>query len=357
MSGGDVEGDRLADRVFREIARGTDRRPFAHALALEVFAWQRSRCVAIDRIARALGADDPGMTGIEGIRGVPTDAFKTARIACFEPSAERRVFHTSGTTREVRGRHAFADLRLYDAAALASARRWLLPAERYSFVLLAEPEQAAPNSSLSYMLARFAEQWGGNPLLDFLVRDGALDAAAVRARVALARGPVALLGASFAFVHLLDADMAPLPLPPGSVVMPTGGFKGRSREVHPETLFEMIGAHCAIPRASIVQEYGMTELSSQAYEDPSEGIPGRYHAPPWMLVDAVDPDTLAVLPSGARGILRIIDLANIGSCIAIQTADVGVTHADGGFEVHGRAPGSTPRGCARAMDALLSGSG
>ena len=96
----------------------------------------------------------------------------------------------------------------------------------------------------------------------------------------------------------------------------------------------------------------MTELSSQAYESHARG--GRlYVPPPWMLITAMDPERLTPLPHGAAGILRIVDLANIGSCIAVQTADLGATHPEG-FEVHGRVPGATPRGCARAMDALLS---
>lgn len=329
------------------------------ALALDLFAWQRARCPAIERVARAFAG--PGsIDSLDALPGVPTDAFKTARIACFAPEHTLRVFKTSGTTREVRGEHPFADTSLYVASALASAERWLLPRERYRFVLLAESERQAPHSSLSFMLARFVERWSVPGAPDpWVVHSGALDVA--RARDVLADAiragePVALLGATFAFVHLHDA-LAPgerFALPPGSVAMPTGGYKGRARELLPEDLFALIESRFGLPRASIVQEYGMTELSSQAYEAHAEGAPpGHYVAPPWMLVDAVDPETLAPLPQGRRGILRVIDLANVGSCVAIQTADEG-TVSPWGFEVHGRAPGATPRGCARALDALLA---
>jgi len=355
----DEAGEALWRRVAGAIARGLDAPlPTAErdALILDVFAWQRRRSPVIERVVRAAGAP-PRATTLDAVTGVPTDAFKTARIACFDEVATARVFKTSGTTREVRGEHAFADLSLYVDAAVAMGRRWLLPEPHYRFILLAEDEVAAPHSSLTFMLARFAERWhvasSGDP---WMVRGGKLDVDRARAALAEAsRGdvPVALLGATFAFVHLADALAGGerYRLPPRSVAMPTGGFKGRSRELPEEELFALIGDRFGLDRAAVVQEYGMTELSSQAYE---AGAPGHYVSPPWMVVTAVDAETLSPLPDGERGILRVIDLANVGSCVAIQTADLGATHP-GGFRVFGRAAGATPRGCARAMDALLAG--
>lgn len=326
-------------------------------LALDAIAWQRSACPALDRALRAAGAGSVG-EGLGGVVGVPTDAFKMARIATMAPDREQRVFFTSGTTRDVRGRHAFETMELYERAALAAAKRWLLPHERYRFVFFAESEQDNPNSSLTAMLAMFARAHGAQGDV-FFVRDGALDVSAARAAIeqAVAAGErVALLGATFAFVHFADAvEGWRCALPGSSVVMPTGGFKGRSRELSEDALIAEITGRFGVARAQIVQEYGMTELSSQAYEAHAEGVAaGRYRCPPWMRVDAVDPETLEVLPHGQQGILRVIDLANLGSSVAIQTADLGVVREDG-FEVHGRMPGATPRGCARAMDALLSG--
>ena len=188
---------------------------------------------------------------------------------------------------------------------------------------------------------------------------GALALEATRRALAADDGlPVAMLGASFGFVHLLDAlGGEVLRLPKGSVAMPTGGFKGRSRELEPEAFLAMLEQRLGLVRAQLVQEYGMTELSSQAWEAHREGVPaGRYVCPPWLRVDAVDPVSLAVLPRGTQGILRVIDLANVGSSVVLQTADLGTVHV-AGFEVHGRMPGATPRGCARAMDAVLSDEG
>jgi len=102
----------------------------------------------------------------------------------------------------------------------------------------------------------------------------------------------------------------------------------------------------------------MTELSSQLYgRSLITGIdesPERLWAPPWMRITAVDPVTLAPLPEGEVGILRIDDLANLDSCISIQTADFGRVFADATVELLGRDKASTPRGCSLAIEEALT---
>jgi hypothetical protein len=180
--------------------------------------------------------------------------------------------------------------------------------------------------------------------------------------------PALVLGTSFAFVHLLDATprgARSLALPPGSRVMQTGGFKGRSREVEAGELRLQIAAAFEVPASHVVAEYGMTELSSQLYEGtlaaslgalgaPSE--PGIYCPPPWVRVTAVDPLTLLPAPrveGVTTGLARIVDLANVDSAVAVQTSDV-VAISEAGIRLLGRAPGATPRGCSLAIDAMLS---
>lgn len=361
----DIEGTAIHSRLRSLVATPMEaiEEGAVEALGLAVFAWQRSHNPVIARLAaRALGERVPGT--LAEVPALPTDVFKVARVACFPEHETVRVFETSGTTQDVRGRHPFASLALYEAAAIASARRWLLPEPGYRCVLLAESEASAPSSSLSFMLARFAETWdvrrGSAALLEgWMVRGSALDVAAVAAALDGAGNdgvPVALLGTSFGFVHLLDAVGAKRwALPHGSVAMPTGGFKGRSREVDPEVLREMIAGTFGLSQGDILGEYGMTELSSQGYEARREGR-ASYRVPPWMRVTMVDPETLREVPRGEVGLVRVVDLMNLGSAIAIQTSDLGRVDDDGsGFVVLGRAPGATPRGCARAMDAVLSG--
>ncbi len=323
------------------------------ALTLEVFAWQRGRNPTLARIAEmTLGGGTP--RGLDAIPAVPTEVYRHARVACFDPSRDVRVFATSGTTGELPGLHPFADLGLYSAGCVSAARRALLPLPRYRCAFAALSEREAPRSSLSFMLARFAEVWDPDATCPFVVHDQRIDTGALLAIVSEARSegfPVALLGASWALVHALDAMDRECPLPEGSVVMPTGGFKGRSRDLDPSAFEAMLRARFAVPRSSIVGEYGMTELSSQAYEA-AESL-GRYRCPLWMRVSALDPERLLPVADGEVGLLRVIDLLNLGSAVAVQTSDLGRCHRDG-FELLGRAPGATPRGCARSMDHLLA---
>jgi len=125
-----------------------------------------------------------------------------------------------------------------------------------------------------------------------------------------------------------------------TVIMETGGMKGRRKELIREELHGILKRAFQVDR--IHSEYGMTELLSQAY---SKGN-GQFHAPPWMRVlirDAYDP--LALLGDGETGCLNLIDLANLYSCAFIATDDLGRTHGDGRFEVLGRLDASEVRGC------------
>lgn len=323
------------------------------ALACEIAAWQRDHNPVYARLWRAERGHLGDVTGVDDIPAVPTDVFKAAEVASFDLRARVREFLTSGTSQEVRGRHAFADTSLYAEGACRGAARWLLPQPKYRMVLVAESEADAPHSSLTFMLARFAERWalGAAP---FVVRGSSLDLGALSQVLDTAQesgDPVALLGTSFGFVHLVDAlGDRRWEVARHSVAMFTGGFKGRSREVDAGALGAMVRAQFGAA-LRVAAEYGMTELSSQAYD--AESV-GRYEAPRWMRVRAVDPVSLAPLGAGAVGLLRVVDLCNLGSVVAVQTSDLGRCFDDGSFEVLGRAPGATPRGCARALDALLA---
>ena len=117
----------------------------------------------------------------------------------------------------------------------------------------------------------------------------------------------------------------------------------------------LIVAAFAIADRAVVGEYGMTELSSQLYEATlvEPGAPhGVFVAPPWMRVVAVDPATLAPVPEGEIGIARIVDLANVDSAVAVQTADRVRVRGDH-VELLGRLPGATPRGCSLAVEEIL----
>ncbi|MGK4001043.1 acyl-protein synthetase [Sorangium sp. So ce1036] len=343
-------------------------------LAVALARHQAAGCAPVARLYRARGVDVEALRRAEQIPAVPCDVFRFARVAVHPKEADERVFRTSGTSLGAasRGEHPLRTTATYELAALAWGERLLWPdGERLRVIILAPPLDEAPDSSLGFMLDRFAARLSGPA--SWHVRGGELDARGFARACGEARDagePAIVLGTSFAFVHLLEAELPSdaTRLPEGSRVMQTGGFKGRSREVPAEDLRAAIARALGVPPAHVVGEYGMTELSSQLYEGtlaaalaragaPEVGAraaPGLYLAPPWVRVTAVDPETLAPLPAGAVGLARVVDLANVDSAVAIQTADrVRVTEA--GVELLGRAPGAPPRGCSIALDQMLGG--
>ncbi len=295
------------------------------------------------------------------VPAVPTDAFKAAALVCEGAGEARTVFRTSGTTQgaERRGEHHFPDLSLYDAALREGFRAHLLPdGARLAILSLVPPPEEVPDSSLSHMVGEVMRAFGAEGSGYFVGPEGighaALGVALRRAEEAGA--PVCIVGTSFAYVHWLDhlaATGERFTLPHGSRLMDTGGFKGRSREVAREELYAAFGERLGVGEAWCVNEYGMTEMSSQFYDAVAGWPTPRLHqGPPWVRTRAVDPETLAPLPEGEVGVLRHWDLANLHSVMAVQTADLGVV-APEGFRVLGRARGAEARGCSLAVDQLL----
>jgi hypothetical protein len=142
-----------------------------------------------------------------------------------------------------------------------------------------------------------------------------------------------------------------LRLPRGSWLLETGGFKGRSREVSKKELYTRLARIFSLPDSSLWNEYGMSELSSQAY---ARGVSGLHRTPPWARVLVCDPSTGREVRPGRRGLLRWIDLANIDSVFALQTLDVAERARDG-FRLIGRLPRTEPRGCSLSVEDLAGG--
>jgi hypothetical protein len=158
------------------------------------------------------------------------------------------------------------------------------------------------------------------------------------------------LGTAFSFVHLLDflgENNMRFDLPAGSRVMETGGYKNRSRSMPKAELHALITKHLGVPPENIVCEYGMSELSSQAYDVKGRRAKGgvrSFHFPPWARAQIVSPETGREVAGGETGLIRVFDLANVFSVMAIQTEDLGIHRGDG-FELIGRAELAEPRGC------------
>lgn len=342
--------------------------PRFEALALGLFRFQYQACEPYRRYCDALGRNPGSVATANDVPAVPTGAFKEFELRCFPAEETILTFHTSGTSTERRGALHLDTLRLYEASLLASLRRCFLTdlcGHRPTMRFLAPSPADAPDSSLTHMFASLARAEGSDESGFDLEADG-LDLETLGRAVASARRraeAIVLAGTSFAFVHFLDAteavDTPAWRLPPGSRVLETGGFKGRSREVPRELLRAQLAARFGISQTSVLNQYGMTELGSQFYDstliDPTG--PRRKLIPPWTRVRCVDPDSGRDLPAGEVGVVVIHDLANSGSVAAIQTADLGrmIPSADGdGFDVLGRFEGAEQRGCSIAADTMLA---
>ena len=329
------------------------------ALALRLFAEQHANNAAYRRFCQLRGATPRTVKGWRDIPAVPISAFKEVTLSCAPADTAERVFMTSGTTRgDVKGRHYHPTLAVYDASMTRNfARRFMQGAQRLPMAILFPDEQAMPNSSLAHYLA-LAVRHFGTPASAWYVTPEGMDTDGVRAMLRAAQEsgePCALLGASYGFVHLMDALLErgeSFRLPPGSRILDTGGYKGHSRELPLEAFYAGLAASFGVPRERCINMYGMTELSTQLYDDGNVQVPSVKSGPHWIRSRLVDPLTGREVPRGERGVLVHCDLANFNSVTSILTEDVGVA-VDGGFLLLGRAEGAQAKGCSLAVEEFL----
>jgi hypothetical protein len=310
-------------------------------LALELSAWQRERCEALE--ALAAGARP---RSLEEIPAVPVDLFKQIPLATFPLPEARAVFRTSGTTQGTRGAVYLRDTRVYDLGACAWARACVPELPRRTVSLCSHAE----DSSLGHMVERLAE---GGLVRCFDAARGLAPDAWDQLRAAAAEGPVFLACTAFALDALL-ARPGGVALDAASVVMVTGGFKGREARLDAPSLYRALPERLGAPR--VVGEYGMTELSSQLWTEPvpAGSLPGAFRAPPWLYVYAVDPATGR--PAAGEGQLRFVDLCNVDSPVAVETLDLGSVESLAGDQrvtLRGRLEGSEARGCSLTAEAFL----
>ncbi len=357
-------GEPWSDDVFESWAR-------------RVFAYQFETNPVYAAYVRKRGVTPSTVAHWSEVPWVPASAFKAVPLVSGDSSRVQRVFRTSGTMGPGQGEHHVLDLDLYKHSLVPNMRHHLYAdgtvgdaatgdGAAIPLLALAPAPAHAPESSLGYMLGVALDVLSGGEGGFFVTRDGVIDTAGLSAALvgATARGaPILLAGTAFAFVHWLDwlkEHRGGFNLPPGSLIMETGGFKGRSRVLERSEFYSALSEGHGIPFEAIVNEYGMTELLSQFYDSPPAATSGmvlaarRHVPPPWVRTRVLDPNTLSALPMGEPGLLCHYDLANAGSVMAVLTEDLGVA-VDDGFRVLGRVQGAEARGCSIAMDDLLSG--
>jgi hypothetical protein len=310
-------------------------------IAVALFARQYSANKPYQNFARHLNQTPENTTRWQDIPALPTSAFKLPDHPLTCGSATQTTFLTSGTTTEKKGAHHFPDTELYE---LSIRHGWPFSTDLPSF-FLAPPPSEAPHSSLTHMFATL------NPSDDsrFLLREAKFHLAPLFDHLRTGE-PLFLMGTALAFLHLMET-LGPIALPEGSRLLETGGYKGTSRTLAKADFYQQLSSFFTLPQNHLHNEYGMTELSSQAY---STGPDGTHRFPPWCRHLILDPETQLPADEGQVGYLVLHDLANFHSVAAIQTQDFAVGHFDGSFTLLGRDPGALPRGCSRTIDHALT---
>lgn len=304
------------------------------ALALELFMLHATHNAVYREYLQALTIDPGTITTVERIPCLPIGLFRNRRVLLVGLEASLQ-FTSSGTTGPVTSTHHVPWPGLYERSFLTSFSAEYGRPARWRILALLPAYMERPGSSLVYMAEKLIAESGDKRSGTFL-HD--LEALAELLRDGEANGTqTLLLGVPFALLDL--AEKHPMPLK-HTVIMETGGMKGRRPEMVREELHRVLKDAFSVDH--VHSEYGMTELLSQAW---SQGE-GAYRCPPWMRVltrDVNDPFTRVA--EGRTGGIDVIDLCNIASCPFISTQDLGRMHADGSFEVLGRFDNSDLRGC------------
>lgn len=327
-----------------------------NGLALMLFTLQFEHNSAYRKLCEARKIAPQVISHWTQIPAVSTSALKELEVSCLRSDQRTQVFYSSGTTAQNPSRHFHnaESLAVYEASLLPWFRFHVSPTR--NLAILTPPPSQARNSSLVHMFEIIRRNFGAPEKCFF----GTLDSdgvwtlnseSAIETLESMCRTDErsVVLGTAFSFVHLLDwlaAKNLRFKLPGGSQVMETGGYKNRSRFLPRNELHALITDRFGVPASHIVCEYGMSELSSQAYEGSRVGDRGssHFHFPPWARARIVSPENGAEVGEGETGLLRIFDLANVFSAMAIQTEDLAIRRGDG-FELLGRAELAEPRGC------------
>ncbi len=298
-------------------------------VALSIFHRQAVTCHPYREYLARIGVDPKSVETLAAIPCLPIGLFKSHTIYCGEQAPEV-VFTSSATTGMTPSRHPMRSLALYESAFRHSFRTFYGDPSQWSLYALLPNYLQREGSSLVYMADRLIADCGsgGFYLDDYekLLTDMATDPK-----------PKILLGVSYALWDLAEKYAPKLS---NTIVMETGGMKGYREELPKEEFHRILCEAFGV--TEIHSEYGMAELTSQAY---SQGD-NRFRTPAWMRVMVRDiNDPFEQLPPDARGGLNIFDLSNYWSCAFIQTEDVGRVLADGSFEIEGRIARSDIRGC------------
>jgi len=277
----------------------------------------------------------------EGFNFLPISFFKSHRVVTQNPETPQQsttdsptIFTSSGTSQQTPSQHIVSNIALYEQSFVSGFELQYGRMDQYCVIGLLPSYLERTGSSLIYMVDYMIQR--GKPGSGFYLNQYEEVAHIIKQNEKNGI-PTLLFGVTFALLAM--AEFLPVQQWNQTIIMETGGMKGRGPEITRDELHDRLLNK--FNGANIHSEYGMTELLSQAY---SKGA-GIYVCPPWMKVMVADESDPTALSTTGRGVLHIIDLANQHSCAFIATEDIGIVHPDGSFEVIGRLDQSARRGC------------
>ncbi len=305
-----------------------------NSFALELFRYQYQCNKVYREFCGYLNKTEFNVTEVYQIPFLPIEFFKYKSVISNQTAAQL-VFKSSGTTGSQRSKHLVANPDLYEQSFLKTFKTFYGNPSDYCILALLPSYLERKDSSLIYMMNSLIEE-SDHPDSGFYLDDlSSLSNKLIS--LDEKNTAVLLIGVSYALLDLIADNSFTLN---NTIVMETGGMKGRRKEMVKEELHELLRQGFGVPE--IHSEYGMTELLSQAYSKGS----GLFKTPSWMKILCRDPeDPFRYQPMGKTGGINVIDFANIHSCSFIATQDLGRVYENGSFEVIGRFDHSDIRGC------------
>ena len=302
--------------------------------ALQVFRHQFKNNAIYRSFCDLLYIHSSDVKEIEEIPFLPIQFFKSHAVLS-STQAVKETFTSSGTTGSSVSKHMVTDLSWYTKSYTKSFEYFYGPIEEYTVLGLLPNYLERDGSSLIYMVDDFIKK-SNKPSSGFYLNNLT---ELSKTLIALDKKgeKVLLIGVTFALLDLIERQQFKLQ---NTIIMETGGMKGRRKEIIRNELHEILCAGFGVSK--IHSEYGMTELLSQGYSS-GDGV---FDCPPWMKILARDTeDALTMVGTNKTGGLNVIDLANYNSCSFIATQDLGKVDNNGSFEVLGRFDHSDIRGC------------
>lgn len=303
-------------------------------IALKIFRFQYENNLVYREFCDFLKTDVQKVKSLEQIPFLPIQFFKSHKVVSNENSAQV-LFSSSGTTGMITSKHFVTDVSLYEESYRKGFSQFYGNIEDYVVLALLPSYLEREGSSLIYMVEDLI-QMTNNQESGFYLHNHE-DLIEKLIRLDNAGQNIILIGVTYALLDLIENQKFQLQ---NTIIMETGGMKGKRKEMIREELHEQL---CQGFGVSVIHsEYGMTELLSQAY---SLGN-GVFECPSWMQILIRDTeDALTYVSDDKTGGINVIDLANINSCSFITTQDLGKKNHNNSFEVLGRFDNSDIRGC------------